>query len=147
MLLAFNATIPYSGTLQSVYLNIPTDSVTEVTPFNPFKSVRFVGLASNNPTFEFEVDTTGLPMSSFRVDCSRFALVMADDTWNRGTDCAFIQGAWQDFLPGEQAKFRITFAGYNIIDAAQIRAVTYRRGEEAQMISYTLWENEAESGG
>jgi hypothetical protein len=140
MYLTFVAQVPYSGAVQAVYLNVPVEGAAQVTPFNPFTSAELIGVADGSPTFALRIDTTGLSATQMRVECSRFVLITVADEWKRATDCTFAQGDWEDFLPDEQAQVTVRFVGYSIAGAEQIRVLMYRRGENEDLVRYTLWE-------
>lgn len=139
IVLAFNATVPYSGTLQSTYFTVSIEN-DPITPFNPFSEGRFVGIYNDNPIFAFHIDTTGLPTGSITIDCSGFVLVTDNDEWKRGTDCTFPNNGGQVFLPDEQMNVQVTFAGYFITETEQVKSVMYRRTSDAQVIRIPLWQ-------
>jgi hypothetical protein len=140
MYLTFVAQVPYSGAVQAVYLEVPVEGAAQVTPFNPFASADLIGVTDGSPTFALHIDTTGLVADVMRVECSRFVLITVADEWKRATDCSFAQGGWEDFLPDEQAQIMVRFAGYGITGVEQIKALMYRRGENEDVVRYTLWE-------
>ena len=137
--LAFTATTPFSGTMQSVFLDVPTADIVQTTPFNPFAGAEFAGIEAENPVFTVSIDTTGLLSDQITLECSRFVLVLVTEEWLRGTDCTFTEGFEQTLLPDEQQRVRVTFAGYGATDPAQFKALTYRRRDEGALIRYDLW--------
>lgn len=139
MTLAFTARPPFSGTTRSAFLDVSTTELAPLTLFNPFVSARFVEIAADNPVFEIAIDTADMPNAQIRLECGRFVLVTLSDTWLRGTDCTFTEGLEQTLLPGERLVMRVTFAGYNLGDAALLRALTYRRRDDAITVRYDLW--------
>jgi hypothetical protein len=126
--------------VQAVYLDVPVESAARVTPFNPFVSADLIGMVDANPTFTIRISMAGLMTDAMRLECSRFVLVTAADEWRRATDCTFAQGGWEDYLADEEAQVTVRFAGYGITDAAQIKGLTYRRGENDNLVRYTLWQ-------
>lgn len=140
--LTFTATAPYTGTIQSAFLDVPLTETAPLEPFNPFGEVDFVGIERDNPIFAVALDAADLPSNQMRIECGRFVLILANDEWKRGTDCTFTEGGEQTLLRGERLTARVTFAGYTLTDPEQFRALTYRRRDEAFVIPYTLWQAE-----
>jgi hypothetical protein len=140
MFLTFVAQVPYSGAVQAVYLEVPVDSATVMSPFNPFVGANLIEITDSSPAFVLHIDTAGLPAGQVRVECSRFILITVANEWKRATDCTFAQGGWEDFLPDEQTQVTVRFVGYGITGEDQIKGLMYRRGENDDLVRYTLWE-------
>lgn len=137
--LAFTAGIAYSGTVKSIFLDVPTTDMIVLKPFNAFADAAFLKIDYDNPEFEVYIDTTGFPSSKFRVECSHFILVLVDNQWLRATDCTLPDGFEEDFLPGETALIKVTFAGYNVLNEDSMASLIYRRTDGEHILRYNLW--------